>query len=200
MSPHRILSRTATICALAGVALVVGLTGCSSGTPTDMSTPSSSAEVNPSGDIPDNQAYVPYHSADGLYTISVPEGWARAASSGVTTFADKLNSARFEATNSPVAPTVATVKAKVIGALNSAHPGFVLTDVAPFRSRGGSGILIRYQQDAAANAVTSASRQQAVEDYLFWKNGRQVDVTLTSPKGADNVDPWKKITDSFTWR
>ena len=48
--------------------------------------------------------------------------------------------------------------------------------------------------------MTASTHRQAVEDYVFWKDGTQVDVTLTSPKGADNVDPWKKITDSFTWR
>ena len=34
-------------------------------------------EVNPPGDIPDNQAFVPYTSSSGGYTISMPEGWAR---------------------------------------------------------------------------------------------------------------------------
>jgi hypothetical protein len=200
MSPLRILPRSATLGALAGVALLVGLTGCSSGVTTSSAPPSSSAEVNPSGDIPDNQAYVPYSSPDGRYTISVPEGWSQSTGSSAATFSDKLNSARFEAKKVPAAPTTATVRTSVVPALGSAHPGFSLVDVAPFARKGGSGILIRYQQDAPANTVTSASRRQAVEAYLFWKNGTEVEVTLTSPTGADNVDPWKKITDSFTWR
>ena len=90
--------------------------------------------------------------------------------------------------------------ADVVPALRSAHPGFALTDISPFTRAGGSGVLIRYEADAPANAVTASTHRQAVEDYVFWKDGTQVDVTLTSPKGADNVDPWKKITDSFRWQ
>ena len=195
----RILSQSAAVAALTGFALVVGLTGCGSGATTN-SPANSSAEANPSGDIPDNQAYVPFNSADGHYTISVPEGWAQSTGGAATTFSDKLNSARFEEKQAPAAPTVATATTVVVPALRSAHPGFVLTDIAPFTRSGGSGILIRYQQDSPTSTVTSASRRQAVEDYLFWKNGTEVDVSLASPKGADNVDPWKKITESFTWR
>ena len=199
MSPLRILSQSGAVAALTGFALVVSLTGCSSGTTTNPAA-NSSAEANPSGDIPDNQAYVPYNSADGRYTISVPEGWAQSTGGAATTFSDKLNSARFEAKPAPTAPTVATVTTVVVPALRSAHPGFALTDIAPFTRAAGSGILIRYQQDSPTNTVTSASHRQAVEDYLFWKTGTEVDVSLASPKGADNVDPWKKITDSFRWR
>ncbi|MGJ4846643.1 hypothetical protein [Leifsonia sp. Le1] len=156
--------------------------------------------MNPSGDIPDNQAYVPFTPPAGLYTASVPEGWAQSSSGSATTFSDKLNSARFEQKSTPAAPSTATVTAEVVPALRFAHPGFTLTDVTPFARTGGSGVLVRYEADAPANAVTASTHRQAVEDYLFWKNGTQVDVSLTSPKGADNVDPWKKITDSFTWR
>ena len=198
MSPLRILTQSGV--AAVGVALVVSLTGCSTGTTTGSAVASSSAEVNPSGDIPDNQAYVPFNPAKGGYAVTVPEGWAQSTGATATTFSDKLNSARFQTKQAPAAPTVATVGANVVPALSSAHPGFVLTDVTPFTRTGGSGILIRFQQDAPPNAVTSGSRRQAVEEYLFWKNGAEVDLTLTSPKGADNVDPWKKITDSFTWQ
>ncbi|MDT4904221.1 MAG: hypothetical protein QOH52_2237, partial [Pseudonocardiales bacterium] len=40
---------------------------------------------------------------------------------------------------------------------------------------------------------------QAVERYEFWKNGNEVVLTLAAPVGADNVDPWRKVTDSFAW-
>src|SRR5262245_5381289 len=49
-------------------------------TPTEAALPTQGAiatEDNPPGDIPDNQAFVPYTSANGGYAISMPEGWAR---------------------------------------------------------------------------------------------------------------------------
>jgi hypothetical protein len=199
MSSPRILSRAISVAGVTGFAVLLSLTGCSSGTTTGSSS-SSSTEVNPSGDIPDNQAYVAFISPSGKFTASVPEGWSRSSSGSSIVFADKLNSARFEQKQVPAAPTRDSVAASVVPALKTAHPGFSLTDVAPFTRAGGSGVLVRYQQHAPANAVTAASRRQAVEEYLFWKSGTEVDVTLTSPTGADNVDPWKKITDSFAWR
>ena len=30
-------------------------------------------------------------------------------------------------------------------------------------------------------------------------NGREAIVTLSGPRGADNVDPWRVITDSLRW-
>jgi hypothetical protein len=178
---------------------MIGLSGCSSLGTSGTAAPTSSAETNPLGDIPDNQAFVTFTSADALYTISVPEGWAQSTTGGATTFTDKLNSAKFESEPSPTAPTVASVNSEIVPALSASQPGFALTDVAEFTRKGGSGVLIRYEQDAPANAVTGSGHTQAVEDYRFWKNGTEVDVVLTSPVGADNVDPWKIITDSFEW-
>ena len=35
--------------------------------------------------------------------------------------------------------------------------------------------------------------------YEFFRNGQTVALTLAGPLGADNVDPWRHITDSFRW-
>jgi hypothetical protein len=53
-------------------------------------------EVNPPGDIPDNQAYATYRASAGGYSIQVPEGWARAEQGTAVTFTDKFNSAGIE--------------------------------------------------------------------------------------------------------
>jgi len=39
-----------------------------------------------------------------------------------------------------------------------------------------------------------------VERYAFWRAGTTVILTLSGPQGADNVDPWRMVTDSFGWR
>ena len=66
--------------------------------------------------------------------------------------------------------------------------------------KSGPAVLITYQAASAPNSVTGKTSQLAVERYEFWKNGREAIVTLSGPVGADNVDPWKIVTDSFTWK
>jgi hypothetical protein len=202
MSPARILSRSAHLGALGGVAiaLALGIAGCTTQASAPSSTSTASAEVSPNGDIPDNQAFVAYTPASGIYTVTVPEGWAQSSSGGATIFTDKLNSARFEEAGSAAAPTPESATSTVVPQLAAQQPGFKLTDVTTVTRKGGAAVLIRYEQDAPKNQVTSTAGREAVEEYLFWKSGTLVTITLTSPTGADNVDPWRRVTDSFTWR
>jgi hypothetical protein len=76
-------------------------------------------EVNESGDIPDNQAYVAYRPPSGGYSVKVPEGWARSESNGAVIFTDKLNSIRMETVDAPTAPTVASVTQNDIPAIKA---------------------------------------------------------------------------------
>ena len=42
--------------------------------------------------------------------------------------------------------------------------------------------------------------REAVERYAFWHDGQEAVLTLSGPKGADNVDPWRIVTDSLRWQ
>jgi hypothetical protein len=202
MSPVRILSRSSRLGRLAGFGLAIALvtSGCGAQVSQEAASDAPTAEVNPLGDIPDNQAFVPYTPTSGQYTVTVPEGWAQSSSGGATTFTDKLNAARFEEAIAATAPNLASAKSTLVPQLESDHPGFALTDVTEVKRAAGSAVLIRYEQDGPANAVTDTAGREEVEEYLFWKDGTVVTITLTSPVGADNVDPWRQITDSFAWR
>jgi hypothetical protein len=79
-------------------------------------------------------------------------------------------------------------------------PGFALGDVQSVRRSAGPAVLIAYQATSAPNAVTGKPVTEAAERYVFWRGGQEVLLTLSGPKGADNVDPWRKITDSFRWQ
>jgi hypothetical protein len=65
--------------------------------------------------------------------------------------------------------------------------------------RSGKAVRITYLAAAKKDPVTGKTRTNAVERYLFFHNGREAVVTLSGPKGADNVDPWKIVTDSLRW-
>ncbi|MBI2684304.1 MAG: hypothetical protein HYX33_02755 [Actinobacteria bacterium] len=154
------------------------------------------AEVAPPGDIPDNTAYV-VQVGNG-YSLKTPEGWARTAKGGATTYADKFNSIRVELVTSKRAPSVASVRAE-LGRLAKATPGYQAGRVSTVTRPAGRVLLATYRALSAPNAVTGKRVTNDVERYAFWKSGRTAIVTLQAPKGSDNVDPWKTVTTSFRW-
>jgi hypothetical protein len=152
------------------------------------------------GDIPDNQVYVPFSPAGGGFTVSVPQGWARSTTAGGTLFTDKYNSVRIESKPAPAGLDVAYAKAHEVPVLQRSVPGFALSDVTTVQRSAGSAVLLTYAADSVPNPVTGRSAVLAVERYEFAAHGQEVILTLSGAKGADNVDPWKRITDSFRWR
>jgi hypothetical protein len=156
-------------------------------------------EVTPPGDIPDNQAFVVFRPTTGTYQVSIPEGWTRTETGGTARFTDKFNSIVVETSPAATAPTVATAQQSEVPHLTSVVPCFGGAKVSSVTRHSGPAVLITYQADSAPDPVTAKTVRQDVERYEFWKAGNEVAVTLSSPTGSDNVDPWRKITDSFAW-
>jgi hypothetical protein len=130
--------------------------------------------------------------------VKVPEGWSRTDGTSTVTFTDKLNSVRADVAPAPAAPTEATVRAE-LGKIRDSGQGYAAGSVKSVTRRGGRALLATYRLDAAPDAVTGKVRNDDVERYEFWKDGQLVTVTLSGPHGADNVDPWRIVTDSFRW-
>jgi len=157
-------------------------------------------EVTPPGDIPDNQAFVAYSPPDGSYTVKVPEGWARTDSPRTATFTDKFNTLRVDLVDAPQGPTPESAQADEVARLAQTVPCFVAGRVTRVERRGGTAVLITYQADGSADPVTGKVVRDDVERYEFWRNGTEAILTVSGAAGSDNVDPWKLITDSFSWR
>ncbi|MEU6519984.1 hypothetical protein [Streptomyces sp. NPDC046978] len=66
--------------------------------------------------------------------------------------------------------------------------------------RSGRVVLLTYQGDSAKDPVTGKVMRDAFEQYVFYRSGHEVDLTLSGPVNADNVDPWRIVSDSFAWR
>lgn len=188
----------------AATALAVGLTllaacGGSSGSagPSKSST-TVAREVNPAGDIPDTQVYVPYSPQSGGYTVAVPEGWARTDLPNGALFTDNFNSVRVEKTAAGKAPTTLSAQADVVPQLR-ADGASVISGASPVVRKGSHALLITYVHDSTPDPTTGKKVALVVEQYAFWKNGTLVTLTLSGAKGADNVDPWRTVTDSFAW-
>ena len=190
-----------------GSSTSVSTTSRASGSSTGSSGATVAGAPNPNapetiaaGDIPDNQIYVPFSPAGSGYTVSVPQGWAQSTVAGSPVFTDKFNSVTIETAAAPPKLDVAAVRADEVPKLRSSVTGFVLGDVRMVTTSSGPAVRITYAATSAPNAVTGATVALAVERYDFARAGHEVALTLSGAKGADNVDPWKKITDSFRWQ
>src|SRR3989442_348390 len=128
------------------------LAGCGTSGPRS-STASSAAttpttpttESNPAGDIPDNQAYVPFTPPTGLFQVSVPEGWARSTDGAATIFTDKLNTVRIETRPLATAPNTESVSVDELPAIASSTPGYRPGRVSAVQRNAGPVMLITYQ-------------------------------------------------------
>ena len=155
-------------------------------------------EVVDPGDIPDNQVFIAFPSSDGVYTVKVPEGWARTETGGVVTFTDNYNSIGLRSSPAAVAPTVESMTTNGLSDVAS-DPTFTLIDVKPVTRKSGTGVLATYEIGSEPNPVTGKKALLAVERYAFFNNGIVVTMTLSGAKGADNVDPWRIVSDSLAW-
>jgi hypothetical protein len=202
MTTRRILPMLATLLAAAGV-----MAGCGSG---PASAPKATAtsragsnvtapENNPIGDIPDTQVYVPFSPPAKVFSVLAPEGWAQTTDGNATVFTDKLNAVRIEEQPALAVVTPETVQREELPAVEAATPGYRFGALSVVQRRSGPVILATYQATSAPNEVTAKSGVDSVERYVFWRDSHEVIVTLSGPLGADNVDPWRTITDSLQW-
>jgi hypothetical protein len=160
---------------------------------------SAAREVNPAGDIPDNQAFVPYTPSTGSFTVTVPEGWARTATATGVLFTDKYNSIRVESRTATSAPTTSSVRSSEVPALSGTAANFQLGEITTAGRKAGAAVLLTYHADTPPNPVTGKVTTAAFERYVFFRGGTEVLITVGAPVGGDNVDPWRRVTDSFSW-
>ena len=130
----------------------------------------------------------------------MPEGWARVDADGATTFTDKLNSIRMETKVAQSAPAVQSAQRDEVPAIQAASRNYEAGAVTQLTRKSGPAVRITYRADSQPDPVTGKIVHDDVERYEFWRGGTEVVLTLSGPVGADNVDPWRVVTDSFTWK
>ena len=153
------------------------------------------AEKNPPGDIPDDQVFVSYVSAAGGYNLKVPEGWARSEKGSDVDFVDKFDGVAVSVAAAAAAPTVKDV----VAGLEKPGKAVRVVSSKEIRLPAGQALLVKYESDSEANPVTSKHLRLENEAYVFYKNGKTATLTLWAPKGADNADQWKLMSESFHW-
>jgi hypothetical protein len=193
----------------AALAAVLALTaaGCGSSSPAPSASGGGHAktvnpnapEVSPPGDIPDDQAFVAYSPPGAGYSVKVPEGWARTSSGAVTSFTDKLNRIQMQVVPAKGALSTAEARRTELPKLAKRVAGYQAGKVSSVKRKAGMAVRMTYLARSPVDAVTGRSHTEAVERYVFFHAGKDVVLTLSGPKGADNVDPWKIVTDSLTY-
>jgi hypothetical protein len=157
-------------------------------------------EKNPPGDIPDTQVFIKYASAAGKYELEVPEGWARTENGTDVEFVDKLDGISVALTQSAAAPTVESVQQEQVPVLQQQGRAVEVQEVKEKAMPvGAKAVYVVYTSNSAPDPVTNKQVRLDNVTYYFYRDGMLAALTLWAPSGADNVDQWKLISESFRW-
>jgi hypothetical protein len=203
------ISKTAStfITLAVGTLLLVSLSGgCAKSAPSAPSPVSGvqgetpvAPEKNPPGDIPDTQVFITYRSTDGQYQLEVPEGWARSMQEADVSFIDKLDGIKVTISQASAAPTAASVRTNEVAALLKSSRAVQVDKIQDVQLPSGAVVLVAYSSNSDPDPVTGKQVRLENNLYLYFKGGRLAALTLWAPLGADNVDQWQRISQSFRW-
>jgi hypothetical protein len=157
-------------------------------------------EANPVGDIPDSQAFVNYIASSSNYSLDVPEGWARTNTGSDVRFVNKFDGLGVSITQSASAPTVDSIRKNEIATLTNMGRAFQVGQITEMDLPGGHAIKISATVNSEPDPVTSKQVRLEEDIYIFFRNGTEAMLQLWAPQGADNVDQWKRISESFQWK
>ena len=197
--PTQRLTSIALVLALAGLVTA----GCGSSSKSKSGGGSSSAlsadaTSAATGDIPDNQNFLTFSDKQAGFSIRYPEGWAQKATAGGVTFQDKNNLVRIKIGKGS-APTVASVTAET-QKLTATQPTLKAKPAQQLTLKGKQLIKETYTTQSAPNPVTGKRVTLMVDRYELAKGGKLATVELGTPVGVDNVDAYRMMIESFTWR
>jgi hypothetical protein len=153
------------------------------------------AKAAATGDVPDNQVFLRFDNLSAGYSMKYPEGWAKQGSGSTVTIRDKNNVVRIVVTpGGAVTPAIAKHDlAAVTGATIASGPAAVTISGRP-------AVKVSYTTQSAANSVTGKRLTLVVDRYYLRHGGKLAVVDLGTPRGVDNVDAYRLMIESFTWK
>ncbi|HKV60208.1 MAG TPA: hypothetical protein VJO32_18100 [Ktedonobacteraceae bacterium] len=166
---------------------------------TEQPVPVSNGTQVSGSDIPDTQVFVTYASSQGKFQLDTPEGWAQSINGTDVSFVSNLNAMQVAITSAATAPTASGVRADQVATLQQTGRAVRDVQVKDVQLASGMAVLITYTSNSDPNGVTGKQVRLENNRYLFYKNGKLATLTLSAPVGADNVDQWARIANSFKW-
>jgi hypothetical protein len=185
--------------ALAAAIVISFLTGVTASLDAGAAEKVVAPEHNPPGDIPDTQVFVTYTSPLG-FVIKVPEGWSRKEGAQSVSFADKYNTILVSLAAATAGPTADSVKSAEVAELEKTGRAVKVTKVKDVKLKSGAAVLVSYTANSEPNPVTNKQIRLEHDRYLFYKDGKLAVLDMAAPQGADNVDDWSMMANSFHWK
>ncbi|HEV2037505.1 MAG TPA: hypothetical protein VGQ96_02775 [Candidatus Eremiobacteraceae bacterium] len=182
------------LCAALAALCMNGCSHAGPGASTTASTSSSAAArdagaTNPPGDIPDTQAFVTYASPQG-YAVLFPEGWSQTRQGATVTFRSQFDGEQISL-QKPVDPA-SVVRGHFAGVRD--------LSVRHVTIQGRPVTVVTFTSQSIADPVTGRSLRLDNEAYFFTTGSRRAVLALWAPRGSDNADQWRKISESFHWK
>jgi hypothetical protein len=150
------------------------------------------------GDIPDNAVFLHYKDKTNGFNVDYVEGWQVSPTTDGVAIRDKDSSEIVK-----IVPGTLDVTGYLD---NTDLPALQTTDGYRFLSQdtvvvNGTPVThVQYQQLAQPDPVTNKRVPSLVDRYYFvGSNGLGV-LSMSTPKGVDNVDAFRQMAQSFTWR
>ena len=133
----------------------------------------------------------------------MPEGWSQRAAppeySSDVTFVHNYDGVSVHTASVTAAPTAASVQANEVKQIQNHVHAVTVSKVSEVNLPAGKAVLIRYTSNSDPNAVTNTQVRLENLTYIFYRNGKEAMLTMWAPLGADNVDQWNRIANSFRW-
>ena len=153
------------------------------------------AKAAATGDVPDNQVFLRFADASAGYSVKYPEGWAQQGSGASVTIRDKNNIVRV-VVSPGAAATPAEARKDVAGVAGTTITKGPLTTTVS----GKPAVKVVYTTQSAPNPVTGKRLTLIVDRYYLSHGGKRAVVDLGTPQGVDNVDAYRLMIESFTWK
>lgn len=159
---------------------------------------SAEAQAAATGDIPDSQVFLTFRDADAGYSIVYPEGWAQSGTGNDVRFQDKNNLVHITVRKAPP-PSTASVTTE-LQSQRGKLPSLQLGAPTTLTIKGAPVVKISYSTLSPPNPVTGKQVQLIVDRYAYARSGKVATIDLGTAKGVDNVDAYKRMAQSFTWK
>lgn len=175
-------------------------TGGSVQSPSNTAETPVSPENNPPGDIPDTQVFVNYTSAAGGYQLQVPEGWARTEKGTDVAFANNYDGVKVEVISVSYTLSSDNIKNNYVAALEKNGRAVTVNSINDVKLKNLPAVKLSFSSNSDPDPVTNKQIRLENESYFFIKDGKMAVMSFWAPYGADNVDQWKLMSDSFSWK
>jgi hypothetical protein len=184
--------------AIVAIAVAAVAVGCGGSGDSGSDGGNAEAQSAATGDIPDNQVFLRFNDRPAGYSIKYPEGWTQRGNGNDVSFRDKGNSIHVTVASGPP-PTPSSAKAE-LAKLKASDPSLQPGTAQELTIGGAPAIKVTYRKQSSPDPVTGKRLPLIIDRYEYAKGGKLATLDLATPKGVDNVDAYRLISESFLWQ